>query len=156
MGVLGTLPPRAREQGVRLCVKPGTVVRQHRQGFRLSWRRKSRPRKLGRPTIETEVQALIRRISRENPTWGAPRIQSEFKLLGHELAEWTVAKYMVRHPKPPSQTWRTFLDNHVPDLVGVDFFTMPTATFRVLFCFVVLHHNRRRVVHFNVTTHPTA
>jgi len=95
-------------------------------------------------------------MSNENPTWGAPRIQSELKLLGHLFAESTVAKYMIRHPKPPSQTWRTFLDNHAGDLVGVDFFTVPTAAFRVLYCFIVLRHDRRRVMHFNVTTNPTA
>ena len=95
-------------------------------------------------------------MSKENPTWGAPRIQSELKLLGHDVAESTVAKYMVRHRKPPSQTWRTFLDNHVHELAGIDFFTVPTATFRVLYCFIVLRHHRRRVVHFNVTANPTA
>lgn len=103
-----------------------------------------------------EVRTLIRQMSKENPTWGAPRIQSSLKLLGHEVAESTVAKYMVRHRKPPSQTWRTFLDNHVRDLVGIDFFTVHTATFRVLYCFIVLRHDRRRVVHFNVTANPTA
>ncbi len=87
---------------------------------------------------------------------GAPQIQSELNLLGHTVAESTVAKYMVRPHQPPSQTWRTFLDNHVPDLVGIDFFTVSTATFRVLYCFVVLRHDRRRVVHFHVTTNPTA
>ena len=95
-------------------------------------------------------------MSKENLTWGAPRIQSELKLLGHDVAESTVAKYMVRHRKPPSQTWRTFLDNHVQDLAGIDFFTVPTATLRVLYCFIVLRHDRRRVVHFNATAHPTA
>jgi putative transposase len=139
-----------------LIVQPETVIRWHRQGFRLYWRWKSRASKPGRPAIEAEVRALIRRMCQENPTWGAPRIQSELKLLGHELAESTVAKYMLRAPKPSSQTWRTFLDNHVQDLAAVDFFTVPTATFRVLFCFVVLRHDRRRVVHFNVTTNPTA
>jgi len=139
-----------------IVVKPQTVIRWHRQGFRLYWRWKSRIRKPGRPAIEPEVRALIRRMSKENPTWGAPRIQSELSLLGLEVAERTVAKYMVRHPKPPSQTWRTFLDNHVPDLAAIDFFTVPTATFRVLYCFVVLRHDRRRVVHFNVTANPSA
>ncbi len=139
-----------------LIVQPETVIRWHRQGFRLYWRWKSRAGKPGRPAIESGVRALIRRMSRENPTWGAPRIQSELKLLGHDLAESTVAKYMLRPPQPPSQTWRTFLDNHLGDLAAIDFFTVPTATFRVLFCFVVLRHERRRVVHFNVTTNPTA
>ena len=95
-------------------------------------------------------------MSHENPLWGAPRIVAELHLLGHDVAKSTVEKYMVRDTKPPSQTWRTFLDNHVQDLVSVDFFTVPTATFRILFCFLVLHHDRRRVVHFNVTEHPTA
>ena len=95
-------------------------------------------------------------VSRENLTWGAPRIQSEIAMLGYSVAERTVAKYMVRTGKPPSQTWRTFLENHVTDLAAIDFFTVPTATFRVLYCFVVLRHDRRQVVHFNVTAHPSA
>ena len=139
-----------------IIVKPDTVIRWHRQGFRLYWRWKSRTRRPGRPLIKLEVRALIRKMSKENPTWGAPRIRSELKLLGHDVAESTVAKYMVRHRKPPSQTWRTFLDNHVHELAGIDFFTVPTATFRVLYCFIVLRHHRRRVVHFNVTANPTA
>jgi len=139
-----------------LVVKPETVIRWHREGFRRYWHRKSQIRKLGRPAVEPEVRDLIQRMSKENPTWGAPRIQSELALLGHDLAESTVAKYMIQTRKPPSQTWRTFLDNHVGDLVGVDFFTVPTATFRVLYCFIILGHERRRVIHFNVTTNPTA
>jgi transposase InsO family protein len=95
-------------------------------------------------------------MARENPTWGAPRIQSELALLGHTVAESTVAKYMSRARKPPSQTWRTFLENHVPDIVAVDFFVVATVSFRLLYCFLVLRHDRRRVVHFNVTPHPTA
>ena len=139
-----------------LIVKPETVVRWHRQGFRLYWCWKSKAGKPGRPAIAEEVVALIRRMCRENPTWGAPRIQSELKLLEHDVAESTVAKYMIRDRKPPSQTWRTFLENHVPDLVGIDFFTIPTATFRVLYCFIVLRHDRRQIVHFNATMHPNA
>jgi len=139
-----------------VVVKPETVVSWHRQGFRLYWRWKSKARKPGRPAVSAEVICLIRRMCRDNSTWGAPRIQSELKLLGYKVAESTVAKYMVRDPKPPSQTWRTFLDNHLQDLVGIDFFTIPTATFRILFCFLVLRHDRRRVVHFDVTAHPTA
>jgi len=95
-------------------------------------------------------------MCRENPTWGAPRIQSELVLLGHDVAESTVAKYMERSRGPRSQTWRTFLGNHVPDIAAIDFITVPTATFRVLYCFVVLRRERRRVVHWNVTAHPTA
>ena len=138
-----------------MIVQPDTVIRWHRQGFRLYWRWKSRGRP-GRPKIEPEVRELIRRMSRENPTWGAPRIQSELALLGHDVCETTVAKYMTRDPMPPSQTWRTFLNNHLEDIAAVDFFTVPTATFRVLYVFVVLLHERRRVVHFNVTEYPTA
>ncbi len=95
-------------------------------------------------------------MSHENPTWGAPRIISELALLGHEVAEGTVAKYMVRNRKPPSQTWRTFLANHVPEIAACDFFTVPTVTFRVLYVFIVIRHDRREIVHFNITTNPHA
>ncbi len=138
-----------------LLVQPETVIGWHRKGFRLYWQRKSRRRHMGRPRVARELRDLIRRISMENSTWGAPRIQSELALLGYDVAESTVAKYMARRRKPPSQTWRTFLNNHVECLSAIDFFTVPTATFRVLSCFVVLCHDRRRVVHFNVTAHPT-
>jgi putative transposase len=99
---------------------------------------------------------MICRISRENLTWGAPRIADELCLLGYDLCRATVAKYMVRRPKPPSPTWKIFLANHAKDIAACDFFTVPTATFRVLYCFVVIRHDTRRVVHFNVTEHPTA
>ena len=95
-------------------------------------------------------------MSRENIGWGAPRIHGELSMLGIEVSQATVAKYMIRIRKPPSQTWRTFLDNHVADLVSVDFLTVPTATFRILYVFVVLSHDRREVVHFTVTQNPTA
>jgi transposase InsO family protein len=91
-----------------------------------------------------------------NPLWGAPRIHGELLKLGIEVSEATVAKYMVRHRGPPSQTWRTFLENHAKELIALDFFTVPTATFRVLFVLVILSHDRRRILHFNVTAHPTA
>ncbi len=143
-------------RSVLLIVQPATVIRWHKQGFRLYWRRKSRSGKPGRPKIATEVRKLIRRMSWENPTWGTPRIRSELRFLGYEVSKATVDKYRVRHRKPPSQSWRTFLDNHVRDIVAVDFFTVPTAMFRLLFCFIVLRHHRRMVVHFNVTAHPTA
>jgi transposase InsO family protein len=138
-----------------IVVKPATVVRWHRQGFKYYWAWKSR-HKGGRPAIDPEVRDLIRRISRANPLWGAPRIHGELLKLGIDLSETTVAKYMIRHPKPPSPSWRAFLDNHLRDLVSIDFFTVPTVTFRILFVFVVLSHDRRRVLHFNVTEHPTA
>jgi putative transposase len=95
-------------------------------------------------------------MRRENPTWGAPRIHSELMKLGIQISEASVAKYMIRSRKPPSQTWRTFLDNHVSQLASVDFFTVHTVWFEVLFVFIVLVHDRRRIVHFNVTGHPTA
>jgi len=136
-------------------VSPATVVGWHRQGFRLWWRWKSRGR-AGRPCIDPELRRLIRRLSRENPLWGAPRIQAELRLLGCDVAESTVAKYRVRPSRPPSPTWRSFLANHVNCLASVDFFVVPTATFKLLYGFLVLRHDRRRLVHFNVTSHPTA
>jgi len=136
-------------------VQPETVVKWHRQGFKLYWRWKSR-KKRGRPPVDREIRDLIRRMAPENPTWGTPRILSELLLLGHAVAESTVARYMIRDPKPPSQTWRTFLENHADQIAAVDFFTVPTITFRVLYVFLILRHARRRVVHLNVTTNPTA
>jgi len=144
--------------GWRSClmiVRPETVVRWHREGFKRYWRWKSR-KKPGRPKTDAEIRELIRRMARENPTWGAPRIQSELALLGHTVADSTVAKYTERGRKPPSQTWRTFLETHVPDIVAIDFFVVATVSFRLLYCFLVLRHDRRRVVHFNVTPYPTA
>ena len=137
-------------------VQPETVIQWHRQGFKLYGRWKSRVRKPGRPPIPRELRDLIRRLSRENPLWGAPRILSELLWLGYDVAEQTVSKYMVRTRKPPSQTWRTFLDNHVPDIAACDFFTIPTVTFRVLYVFIVLRHHRRQVVHVNITTNSYA
>jgi putative transposase len=136
-------------------VRPETVVRWHRVGFRRYWAWKSR-RRPGRPMISNEVRDLVRRMSRANPLWGAPRIHGELLKLGLTVSQATVSKYMVRHPRPPSQAWRAFLNNHAKNLIDLDFFTVPTATFRVLFVLVVLSHARRRLVHFNVTEHPTA
>ena len=136
--------------------KPETLVRWHRKGFRLYWTWKSRPRRGGRPAIDPDVRELIRTMSRNNIGWGAPRIHGELKMLGIQISESTVAKYMNRHRNPPSQTWRTFLENHADCLVGIDFFTVPTATFRILYVFIVLSHDRRHIVHFNVTAHPSA
>ncbi len=138
-----------------LVVQPDTVIRWHRQGFKIFWRWKSRAKR-GRPPIELEIRKLIRLMSGENPLWGTPRIQSELALLGYVVGDSTIDKYRVRPQNPPSQTWRTFLDNHIKDIVAVDFFTVPTTTFRILFTFVVLRHDRRQVVHFNVTAYPTA
>src|SRR5438552_16791309 len=136
-------------------VRPETVVRWHRQGFRRYWAWKSRHRR-GRPAIGTEVRDLIRRMSRANPLRGTPRIHGELLKLGLTVSQATVSKYMPRQRRPPSQVWRTFLKNHAQDLIALDFFTVPTATFRVLFVLVVLSHGRRRLVHFNITEHPTA
>ncbi len=135
-------------------VQPETVLRWHRRAFAWHWTRKSRQRP-GRPDVAWEIRDLIRRMSQANPLWGAPRIHGELLRLGIDVAQSTVAKYLRRQRKPPSQAWRTFLTNHVEQMASIDFFTVPTATFRVLFVFVVLSHERRRVVHFGVTEHPT-
>jgi len=137
-------------------VQPNTVIRWHRKGFKLYWRWKSSPRWMGRRRVSKEVRDLIRRMSRANPLWGAPRIHGELLKLGIKLSQATVSKYMVRHRKPPSQSWRAFLKNHAKDIVSVDFFTVPTATFRVLFVLLVLSNERRKIVYFNVTESPTA
>lgn len=139
-----------------VIVKPATVIAWQRKGFRLYWTWKSRGGKTGRPAVSREVRELIRTMSRANPLWGAPRLHGELLKLGIRLSQATVAKYMVRQPKPPSQTWNTFLENHVKELVSTDFLVVPTISFRILFVFVVLAHDRRRVIHFNVTAHPTA
>jgi transposase InsO family protein len=137
-------------------VQPETVMAWHRAGFRLFWTWKVRRGQPGRPTLAREVRDLIRRMCRENPTWGAPRIHGELRKLGIDIGETSVSKYMVRSRKPPSQTWRTFLKNHLQQLVSIDFFTVPTIRFQILYVFLVLAHDRRRILHFNVTAHPTA
>jgi transposase InsO family protein len=139
-----------------VIVKPETVVRWHREGFRRYWRWKSRAGRPGRPAISPDIRKLIARMSQENPLWGAPRIHGEMLKLGIEISQASVSKYMTRHPRPPSQTWRAFFGNHVGCLASIDFFTVPTVSFAVLFVFIVLRHERRRVVHFGITTHPTA
>ena len=135
---------------------PDTVVRWHRQGFRLYWRWKSRGSKPGRPAIDTAFRKLIRDMQAANMGWGAPRIHGELLKLGIKVSQATVSKYMLQSKKPPSQTWRAFLSNHQDCLAAIDFFTVPTARFRALYVFIVLSHDRRQVVHFNATEHPTA
>ncbi len=134
-------------------------ARHHRSlaspGVSVPWRKESRP-KSGRPRIARELRDLIREMSAANPLWGAPKIHGELLKLGIQVSEATVSRYMPRQKTKPSQTWKTFLANHVQDLASIDFFTVPTATFRVLYVFLVLSHDRRRVVHFNVTANPTA
>lgn len=137
-------------------VTPDTVVAWHRQGFALYWRWRSKPRHPGRPSIARQTRDLIRQMQQANPLWGAPRIHAELLKLGIEVSQATVAKYLRRPRRPPSQTWRTFLTTHAAQLASMDFFMVPTATFRVLFVLVILAHDRRRVVHLNVTAHPTA
>jgi len=142
-------------QNALILVKLETVIGWHRKGFRLYWTWKSRNRG-GRPPIDAQMRTLIRRMAGENPTWGAPRVHGELLKLGFELGEATVSRYMPLRRKPPSQSWRTFLRNHAKDLVSIDFLVVPTATFRVLYVFLVLEHQRRRIVHFNVTEGPSA
>jgi putative transposase len=146
----------SRWRNVLIIVKPATVVHWHRSAFRRLWTRRSR-RAPGRPPIDRPTRDLVRQVAQANPLWGAPRIHGELLKLGIGISEREVSRLMPRAPRePPSQTWRTFLTNHVGTLSAIDFFSVPTATFRVLYVFVVLAHDRRRVLHFNVTEHPTA
>ena len=139
-----------------IFVKPETVIRWHRKGWKYYWKCKSKPKKVGRPPISFKLIHLIRRMSKENPFWGAPHIHDELALLGHKVAETTIAKYMVRTPDPDrQQSWCTFLKNHLNVTAACDFFTVPTLTFKTLYCFVVLSHCRRRIVHVAVTKNPT-
>ena len=142
--------------GWRRCVyivKPDTVIRWHRTTFSRYWTWKSR--RPGRPAVAAAIRDLIQRLSRANGLWGAPRIHGELLKLGINVAPSTVGKYLRRNRRPPSQSWRPFLKNHIKQMASMDFFIVPTALFRVLLVFVVLSHDRRRVVHFNVTEHPT-
>jgi len=140
---------------VLTIIRPETLVRWHRAGFRRYWRWKSR-RRGGRPPVETELRALIRRMSIENPLWGAPRIHGELLKLGFEVAQSSVAKYIVKRRVPPSQGWRTFLRNHAPDIAAMDLFVVPTIGFDLLYALVIVRLDRRNLVWINVTTNPTA
>jgi transposase InsO family protein len=140
---------------VLTIIRPETLVRWHRAGFLCYWRWKSRPQG-GRPQIDTELRVLIRRMSVENPLWGAPRIHGELLKLGFEVAQSSVAKYMVKRRMPPSQGWRTFLRNHAPDIAVMDLFVVPTIGFDLLYAFVIVRLDRRDLVWINVTTNPTA
>ena len=136
-------------------IRPETLVRWHRAGFCHYWRWKSQ-RSGGRPPIDAELRKLIRQMSRENLLWGAPRIHGELLKLGFELAQSSVAKYMVKRRGPPSQGWRTFLQNHAPDIAAMDLFEVPTIGFKLLYGFVIVRLDRRDLVWINVTTNPTA
>jgi transposase InsO family protein len=136
-------------------VRPETLVRWHRAGFRRYWRWKSRSLG-GRPHIDADLRALIRRMSLDNPLWGAPRIHGELLKLGFAVAQSSVAKYMGKRSGPPSQGWRTFLCNHAPDIAAMDFFVAPTIGFDLLYVLVIIRLARRNLVWINVTPHPTA
>jgi len=140
---------------VLAIIRPETLVRWHRAGFRRYWRWKSRSLG-GRPLIEPELRALIRQMSMENPLWGAPRIHGELLKLGFEVAQSSVAKYMVKRWGPPSQGWLTFLRNHAPDIAAMDLFVIPTIGFDLLYAFVIVRLDRRDLVWINVTANPTA
>jgi transposase InsO family protein len=141
--------------GAIRVVKPETVLRWHRAGFKVYWRWKSLNR-AGRPKIDRGLRDLIQRKSRENPLWGAPRIHGELLMLGFEAAQSTVSKYMARPPKPPSQTWKTSLQNHADAIAAIDLCVVPTLTFERLYVLLVLGHGRRQLLWFEVTRHPTA
>jgi len=146
-----------RWSDVLVIVKPETVVGWHRTGFRLYWRWRSRPRG-GRPKVSEEIRTLIRRMAAENADWGGPKIHGELLKLGFEVSEPTVARYLhrLRRRGDPAKQWLAFLANHREAIVAFDFFTVPTLTFQLLYCFFVIEHGRRRILHFNVTRHPIA
>src|SRR5919199_4684166 len=144
-------------RGSLLYVQPDTVVRWQRERFRRFWARLSKPqRRRGRPTTAAEIRRLIERMVAANPLWRAPRIHGERKMLGIPISERTVSRILRKLPRPPRQTWKTFLHNHLDQMVSIDFFTVPTISMKVLFVFFVLEHRRREVLHFGVTEHPTA
>jgi putative transposase len=139
-----------------VLVSPATVTRWHRQGWRLFWTWRSR-HPGGRPRLSAEVRDLIALMSRDNPLWGTERIRGELLKLGIAVSNRSIRRYRPRGPvRPPSQTWRTFLTNHRPQIWAADLFTVPTLTFRTLSVLVVIAHDRRQLVHVNVTAHPTA
>jgi len=138
-----------------VIVRPETVAAWHRKGFRLFWSWIS-SRKCGRPEARPAIRALLLKMAVAHPLWGAPGIHGELLKRGIPISERTVLRLLPRKRRPPSQIWKAFLDNHLNELVSIDFFTVATATFRVLFVLVVLAHRRRRVVHFRLTEHPTA
>ena len=142
---------------VLIAVGPETVVRWHRAGWRRYWTWKSRSRRPGRPRIDPEARVLIMRLARENPRWGAVRIQGELRALGHHVSRESVRRYrLLALRRSPSPSWRTFLRNHRHEIWAADFFTVPTLTMSTLYVFFVVSHDRRHIEHFNVTRHPTA
>jgi transposase InsO family protein len=136
-------------------IRPETLLRWHRAGFQTYWRWKSRPRG-GRPTTAADIRSLIREMSVANPLWGAPRIHGELLKLGIDVGQTTVAKYMTRRRRPPSQGWKTFLHNHADGIASMDLFLVPTISFRLLYGFLILQHARRELLWLGVTAHPSA
>jgi transposase InsO family protein len=136
-------------------ITPETVIRWHRTGFQAYWRRKSRPLG-GRPKTSAEIRQLVREMSLANPFWGAPRIHGELLKLGIAVGQTTVAKYMARNRRPPSQGWKTFLRNHTDAIASIDMFVVPTVSFRLLYGLVILRHSRRKLLWLSVTAHPSA
>lgn len=141
-----------------VVVKPETVVEWHRRGFRIYWRLKSKVAKVGRKPVSAELKQLVFRMANENPTWGAPRIHGELLMLGFNVSEQTISRWMRRHTRKPdpARRWLAFLRNHRELIAAMDFFTVPTITFHVLYVFFVISHDRRRILHCNVTAHPTS
>lgn len=137
-------------------VQPATVIAWQRKRFRDHWAKLSQRNNPGRPSIPAEFIKLIRTMSAANVSWGSPRIVGELRKLGIDVAKSTVEKYRVRARKPSSPTWKSFLNNHAKELVSIDFLVVPTVRFKMLYVLVILSHHRRKVVHFNVTAHPTA
>ncbi len=146
----------ARWRELLVFVQPATVLAWQRRRFRAHWTSRSRTGRAGRPPISEELQALIREISTANPRWGSPRILGELRKLGIPVAKSTVERYRTRPSRPASPSWRAFLKNHATELVAIDFFTVPTIRFTVLFVLIILAHDRRRILQWNVTEHPTA
>ena len=148
----------SRWSDVLVFVKPETVVRWHRAGFRRYWKWLSRRHRQGRPSVDGRIRDLIRRMAAENPTWGAPRLHGELRLLGLDVSERTVSRYMPRRRPQLDviQRWVTFLRNHRDAIAAMDFFTVPTASFRVLYVWFAIGHGRRLILHFDVTAHPAA
>ena len=136
-------------------IRPETLIRWHRAGFRAFWRWKSRPCG-GRPRTPADIRRLIREMSVANPLWGAPRIHGELLKLGIDVGQTTVAKYMARRRRPPSQGWKTFLRNHADGIASMDLFLVPTISFRLLYGLLILQHNRRKLLWLAVTAHPSA
>ena len=152
LGWICWLFPNARD--ALAVVRPETVVRWHRAGFRLYWRRTSRGWP-GRPALPAEIRKLIHEMSVANPLWGAPRVRGELIKLGIDVGQTSVAKYMVRTKRPPSPGWKTFLRNHADAIAAMDLFVVPTVSFRLLYGLLIMGHGRRQILWLGVTAHPT-